>query len=97
VFTRGWSAEAVDAAETRLGARGLIHDGRLTPEGETLREEIETRTDRSEHEVITRLSDRADELFDLLRTVARAIVEGGGYPASILDFARGVRNRASGR
>lgn len=96
VFTRGWSPDVVDAAEARLDARGLIREGRLTPEGEALREEIEARTDRAEGEVVDRLGDRADELFDLLRPMARAIVDGGGYPASISDFTRGVGNRASG-
>jgi hypothetical protein len=91
VFTRGWDTEVVDAAEARLQARGLIGDGQLTPAGKELREEIEARTDQSEAEVVARLGDRADELFDLLRPMDRAIVEGGGYPASIDDFIRTQR------
>jgi hypothetical protein len=84
VFTRGWSTDDVDAARERLRERGLIDaDGAITTAGHELREAIEEDTDRAEYQVIDRLDDRADELFDLLTPIATTIVEGGGYPASV--------------
>jgi hypothetical protein len=82
VFTRGWSEAEVDAAYERLGARGLIADGALTPAGTELRDEIERATDESTRAVIERIGDDFDELIDLLRPIAEAIVAGGGYPVS---------------
>jgi hypothetical protein len=80
VYTRGWSAEEIAAAAARLADRGILRDDQLTPEGRDLREEIEQRTDASEAEIMARLGDRKDELFGLLRPMAKAIVDGGGYP-----------------
>jgi hypothetical protein len=91
VFTRGWSQEDVDAARVRLRARGLLDgEGRLTDAGRELRGEIERATDLAEREVIERIGDRAGELFALLAPMAKAIVDGGGYP---VDFSqlRGTR------
>lgn len=84
IFTRGWSTDDVDAARARLRERGLIDaDGAITPAGRELREEIERDTDRAGYQILDRLGDRADELFDLLTPIANTIVEGGGYPASV--------------
>jgi hypothetical protein len=91
VFTRGWSAEEVDATRARLQDRGLLDDdGRLTEAGRTFRAEIEHDTDLAEREVIGRLGDRAGELFTLIQPIAKTIVENGGYP---VDFSqlRGTR------
>lgn len=91
VFTRGWSPEEVDAARERLRSRGLL-DGehQLTEAGRMFRSEIEHDTDLAEREVIERLGDRADELFSLLQPMAKAIVDGGGYPVDFTKL-RGTR------
>jgi len=91
VFTRGWSEEDVDAARTRLQARGLLDgEGQLTDAGREFRGNIERATDLAEREVIERLGNRAGELFSLLAPFSRTIVENGGYP---VDFSqlRGTR------
>jgi hypothetical protein len=86
VFTRGWTAEEVDAARARLQDRGLLDgDGQLTEAGRAFRAEIEHNTDLAEREIIDRLGDRAGELFSLIQPIAKTIVEGGGYP---VDFSR---------
>jgi hypothetical protein len=87
VFTRGWSAEEVDAAYDRLRERGLIDGQQLSAAGAELREEIERSTDLANREVVERIGDRADELFGLLGPWARAIVEGGGYPVDPTNLA----------
>jgi hypothetical protein len=97
VFTRGWNNSDVDAAAARLEERGLVRSNQLTPEGEALREEIEARTDRAESEVVARLGERADELFALLRPLARAIVDGGGYPVDPSRLTEAVSNATRGR
>jgi hypothetical protein len=88
VFTRGWNADDVDAAYERLEARGLIADGKLTPAGLETREEVERATDRAARASVERLDDRAEELFELLTPMARAIVDGGGYPSDPSALAR---------
>jgi hypothetical protein len=88
VFTRGWNAGDVDAAYERLEARGLVADGRLTPLGREAREEVERATDRAARAPVERLGNRADELFELLAPMARAIVDGGGYPTDPSTLAR---------
>jgi hypothetical protein len=86
VFTRGWDGDEVDAARARLQDRGLLDgDGQLTDSGRAFRGEVEHDTDLAEREVIDRLGDRVDELFSLLAPMAKAIVDGGGYP---VDFSR---------
>jgi hypothetical protein len=86
VFTRGWNEEEVDAARERLRERGLLDaDNQLTDAGQALRAEVEHATDLAEREVIDRLGERADELFSLIQPMAKAIVDGGGYP---VDFSR---------
>ncbi|MEP6626019.1 MAG: hypothetical protein ABJC79_16340 [Acidimicrobiia bacterium] len=82
VFTRGWSEADVDAAYERLESRGLIADGALTSEGNSLREHIERTTDETTRSAIANLGDRADELVGLLTPWSAAIVAGNGYPAS---------------
>jgi hypothetical protein len=91
VFTRGWNEEEVDAARDRLRERGLLGgDNQLTEQGRAFRAEIEHRTDFAEQEVIDRLGDRADELFSLIQPMAKAIVDGGGYPVDFTKL-RGTR------
>ena len=80
VFTRGWSADEIDVAAARLADRDIVGNDALTDAGRELREEIEQRTDASEAEVMARLGNRQEELFELLRPMAKAIVDGGGYP-----------------
>ena len=83
VWTRGWDADDVAAARTRLTDRGLLDgDGGLTDAGRDLREAVERRTDHAERDVVARLGDRADELFTALAPISRALVGKDGYPAA---------------
>jgi hypothetical protein len=82
IWTRGWDEAAATAARERLTARGLLDEaGAATAAGRDLREEIERDTDLSQRQVVTRLRDRADELFPLIEPVAEALTGPGGYPA----------------
>lgn len=82
VWTRGWDNDAVGHAQDRLQHRDLLTDvGSLTTAGRELREDIERRTDLAEREVLERLDGHSEELFEMLRPWAKAVVEGGGYPA----------------
>lgn len=81
VFTRGWSAEEVEAAWAGLLDRGLVTpEGGLTTDGRDLREQIERDTDLAAREPVDRLGARAGELFALLEGWSAAIIGGGGYP-----------------
>jgi Helix-turn-helix family len=84
VWTRGWDGDDTAAARARLTGRGLLDgDGALTHAGRDLREEIERATDRAEREIVTRLGDRAGELFGLLEPWSAALIGEGGYPANV--------------
>ncbi|HEY7440190.1 MAG TPA: hypothetical protein VIC35_12420 [Acidimicrobiia bacterium] len=87
VFTRGWSADEIDAASENLARRGLITEGALTASGRELRGDIERATDLAERELYERLDGRADELFELLQPLSSAIVAGGGYPTDPSNLA----------
>ncbi len=47
-----------------------------------LHEEVERAIDRAGRVPVERLGDRAGQLFDLIAPMAKAIVEGGGYPSN---------------
>jgi hypothetical protein len=80
VRSRAWSDDALDAAEERLMARGLVEGGAFTVKGRSEREAIEEMTDRACRPIVTNLSADLDELVGILRTWADAIQAAGGYP-----------------
>ena len=79
-WTRGWDEAERDAAVDRLRERGLLDGEDLTEAGRTLREGIESVTDRSDDPVLAALGDSVDELLELVEPWARAVVDSGGYP-----------------
>ncbi len=82
VRTRAWSADDLDAAESRLVERGLVADGALTATGRAAREEVERTTDRQCRPMVEALGDDLDELVGLLRSWGGAVRDAGGYPGS---------------
>jgi hypothetical protein len=80
--TRAWSEADFDAATERLTARGLIADGAFTDTGRTMREGIETATDRQQRPVLAALGDDLDELCTTLERWGAAIRAAKGYPSS---------------
>jgi hypothetical protein len=79
VRTRGWSNEALDAAEERLGARGWLDDGAFTDAGRDAREEIERATDRQLRPAVGAMGDDADMVFRALGPWGAAMRAAGGY------------------
>jgi hypothetical protein len=79
---RGWSDEEWEAARERLQWRGWMDaEGALTAEGIERREEIERRTDGLAIPPLDRLgAEMTETLYDLLRPLARRIVDRGGIP-----------------
>ena len=82
--TRGWTIEQMDAALDGMRAKGWLAGDAFTPEGQALRDRVETDTDDMETAIVEAIGDDFDELIALLRPWAAAIVgagvEGGGYP-----------------
>jgi hypothetical protein len=82
--TRGWSVEQMDAALDGMRAKGWMTGDAFSPEGRALREGIEADTDAMEVPIVEAIGADFDELIDILRPWAAAIVkvgiEGGGYP-----------------
>jgi hypothetical protein len=77
--TRGWDDADQDAAEARLGARGLLADGVPTDAGRAAREEIEQTTDRLCMAMHDSLGDDLPELVGLLAGWVGQLREGNGY------------------
>lgn len=78
VAQMGWPRAEAEAACERLRARGWVADDEggapaLTPEGRSVRDEVERATDRQERSLVEALGDDADELFGLLDPWARAV------------------------
>lgn len=78
--TRGWSPEAMDAADAALADRGLVADGRLTAEGRRLRDDIEARTDAAMAAVLAAVEPDLDGVVGQLDGWSSQIVAGGGAP-----------------
>lgn len=91
--TRGWSRAAMDAAVTRLRARGLLDgDGDrtvLSPEGRRVREDVEDATDRGQRGVVEALGSALDPLVATLDAWSDAVVARGWFPDD-------ARKRAAG-
>lgn len=87
--SRAWADEDWDAAASRLRERGwLAGDGTLTEEGERERNAIEEMTDRLAAPPFERIGrDGTERLFDLLRPLAQALNDNGGWkrPAPLPD------------
>jgi hypothetical protein len=82
--TRGWSAQQMDDAIEGMRAKGWMTGDVFSAEGRALRERIEADTDAMETPIVDAIGADFDELIDILRPWAAAIVkvgiEGGGYP-----------------
>jgi hypothetical protein len=87
--TRGWSAEQWSEGEDRLRTRGLLDvDGNLTESGAALRDTIEAGTDVAAEAPYRRLGTHdASRLMELIRPLARRIVEAGILPARVAGTA----------
>jgi hypothetical protein len=82
--TRGWSPQQMDDALDGMRAKGWMTGDKFSPEGQALRDRIEADTDAMETPIVDAIGGDFDELIDILRPWAAAIVkvgiEGGGYP-----------------
>jgi hypothetical protein len=86
IRTRGWSDDALDAAEARLAARGWVDGGALTADGQAAREAIELATDRQMRPAIDALGDDADVVLGCLEPWGGAVREAGGYIGGPADL-----------
>jgi hypothetical protein len=80
---RGWSDEDWAAAAASLMARGLIDgDSQITAAGTELRQAIEDGTDKLAAPIVAAIGDDgADELVELLRPLAEAVMAADAVPA----------------
>ena len=88
IRTRAWSESDLDAAERRLEEAGLLKEGQLTDDGRAHREAIELATDAQLAPAIEALGGDVQELDDLLRPWATAVMDANGYPQSPLAITR---------
>ncbi|MEV0266744.1 hypothetical protein AB0I49_36095 [Streptomyces sp. NPDC050617] len=84
--TRGWTDADWAAAQDRLRGRGLLDsDGELTPEGVTLRADLEDETDRLDAAPYEHLGAAGvARLTELAGGFAKALATAGAFPADLL-------------
>jgi hypothetical protein len=78
--TRGWSPEAMAAADSDLAERGWVADGALTEEGRRRRDDIEARTDAAMDRVLAPIADELPALAGQLDRWSEAITVAGAAP-----------------
>src|SRR3990172_9213366 len=85
--TRGWTPAQMDAALDGMRAKGWMDGDVFSDEGRRFREQIEAETDAMEVPIVDAIGGDFDELLEILRPWARAIVAagiaGGGYPGDV--------------
>jgi helix-turn-helix protein len=81
--TRGWSPEAMAEGDADLVRRGLVADGRLTPAGRELRDDVEARTEVAVEPVLAAIGADLPELTRQLDAWSAAIVAGGAAPPDL--------------
>jgi hypothetical protein len=79
IRSRAWSDAQLDAADTRLEARGLFKGGQFTNAGRAAREEVERDTDRQMRPTIEALGDDVDELLGIIEPWSATVRDAGGY------------------
>lgn len=80
--SRGWSHDALDAAETSLRERGFWADSGVTADGIAFRESIEVATDAQVADHVSALGSNLDRIIAAMTAWSDPIVAGGGYPAN---------------
>ena len=79
--TRGWSPEAMAAADADLVRRGLVADGALTAEGRRLRDGIEMQTEAAFVPLLDAIGPDLPELTRQLDAWSQTIVAAGAHPS----------------
>jgi hypothetical protein len=87
--TRGWSPEAMAAADTALTGRGLVAGGALTDAGRALRDTVEEQTEAALAPVLEAIGPTLPELTAQLDGWAAAIVAGGAAPPDLYKRVSG--------
>jgi hypothetical protein len=87
--TRGWSPEAMAAADQALATRGLVADGALTDAGRELRDTVEEQTDAALAPVLDAIGPTLPELTAQLDGWSAAIVAGGAAPPDVYKRVSG--------
>ncbi|HVV10782.1 SCO6745 family protein [Amycolatopsis sp.] len=88
--TRGWSDEEWGAGSDRLRAAGVLDGtGALTEQGTQLRQRIEDQTNAAAVAPVLALgAEKANRLQELGRTLSRAAVAAGAFPAAVFATPR---------
>ena len=87
--SRAWPADVLQATAERLRADGLMDGDELSDAGRRLRDDIEARTDRSQHAVVEAVGDDLDATITQLQQWSAACVDAGAFPPDIYKRAAG--------
>ena len=78
--TRGWSPEAMAAADAALAERGLVAECTLTPDGRRLRASVEEQTEAAMAPLLDAIGPDLPELTRQLDAWSAAIIAAGAAP-----------------
>lgn len=87
--TRGWSPEAMAAADAALVERGLVAEGRFTEAGQRLRDAIEEQTEAAMTPLLDAIGPDLPELTRQLDEWSSRIVAGGAAPPDVYKRVSG--------
>ena len=95
--TRGWTVAEMDAAIEGMRSKGWMDGDGFSADGRAFGERIESETDAMEAPLVDAIGGDLDELLDILRPWATAIVAagiaGGGYPGDASAISAMSRGR----
>ncbi len=87
--SRGWTTEEIEAAASRLRARGLLDGSELTAAGRAFRNDIEDATDRLEQPIIDALGPGVEMLIEQLALWSQRCIDAGAFPPNVFKRAAG--------
>lgn len=87
--TRGWEDDQIALAVDDLARRGLLRDGRLTPEGESLRTAVEDETNLGQRELVEAVGPDLERVVTALDAWSQQCVTAGTFTTDPAKRAAG--------
>ena len=87
--TRGWAHDTIRSAAATLERTGLLEGDRLSPAGQTFRDELEAATDAMQQPVIEALGADVESLIEQLAAWSQRCIGAGAFPPDVFKRAAG--------
>lgn len=87
--SRGWDEAALGAAAERLRARGLVDGETLSAPGQTMRADLEARTDAMQASIIDAVGPQLETVISVAVACSQRCIEAGAFPPNVFKRAAG--------